>query len=161
MCTCMCIESKRREFKLRIQEIDMLRRERHDFDKQQMTTDFYFIVDSTQCWNKVNGSGSDDWHLLAHQLDRTNLTKAYTSRRQRSPSFCALMDTGPARHWNDPPRGWRDCSRFPLGPTPLSSRSSIDRFRQSKIRPITRSRLHRSPLRYQLFLLVWNTFSSR
>lgn len=120
-----------------------------------------FCPDNTQCSNKVNGSGNDDWHLLAHQLDRTNLTKAYTSRRQRSPSFCALADTDPARHWNDPPRGWKDCNRSPLEPTLPSSRSSTDRFRQSKIRPITTSRLRRSPLRYRLCLLVWSTFSSR
>lgn len=119
------------------------------------------LSDSTKCSNKVDGSGSDDWHLLAHQLDRTNLTKAYTSRRQRSPSFCALGDTGPVRRWNGPPRGWRDCSRSPLGPTPPSSRSSADRFRRSKTRPITRSRLRRLPSRYRLCLLVWSTFSSR
>lgn len=119
------------------------------------------LSDSTKCSNKVDGSGSDDWHLLAHQLDRTNLTKAYTSRRQRSPSFCALGDTGPVRRWNGPPRGWRGCSRSPLGPTLPSSRSSTGRFRRSKTRPITRSQLRRSPSRYRLCLLVWSTFSNR
>lgn len=110
---------------------------------------------------QINGNGSDDWHLLAHQLDRTNLTKAYTSRRQRSPSFCALAGTGPVRRWNDPPRGWRDCSTSPRGPRPPSSRSSADRSHRNKIRRTTRSRPRRLPSRYQLCPLVWSTFSTR
>lgn len=159
MCVYVYVENKRCVLTTHTRT-DMLRKDRHAF-----TTGSKWLIsvlsDNTQCSNKVNGSGNDDWHLLAHQLDRTNLTKAYTSRRQRSPSFSALADTDPARHWNDPPRGWKDCNRSPLEPTLPSSRSSTDRFRQSKIRPITTSRLRRSPLRYRLCLLVWSTFSSR